>query len=143
VPGSRVKLLTLTDEGLAFAAASGIPIASSGRTGLEHEFWRARLKERCEARGYTVTSEYLLLSGGRVDLHATKGGRTFLIEVETGKSDVKRNIEKCAGNNATLIVFFTNEQALRTARGAIVAYVVVLSPETLNQLHGLLIGFTG
>src|SRR5437899_3062950 len=70
VPGSRVKLLTLTEAGEQYAHKHNITVASFGRAGLEHEFWRARLKERCEARGYTVTREYHLGEGKHVDLHA-------------------------------------------------------------------------
>jgi len=38
--------------------------------------------------------------------------------IETGKSDVKRNIEKCAWEPARLIVFCTSADALREAAGA-------------------------
>ena len=51
-----------------------------GRAGLEHEFWRARIKERCEARGYTVIDEYPLGNGKRVDLMARRKQRVVLIE---------------------------------------------------------------
>jgi prepilin-type N-terminal cleavage/methylation domain-containing protein len=46
------------------------------RSVMEHEFWRARLKERCAARGYSVAEEFLLPSGQRVDLRAVRGDRT-------------------------------------------------------------------
>jgi hypothetical protein len=137
---SRVMILALTDAGATEARTHGVAVAVSGPGGVEHEFWRARLRERCERRGYTVTSEHLLSSGGRVDLHATNGTQTFLLEIETGKSDVGRNIAKCAKAPGRLIVFFTSDTAREEARISD-PRVVVLSPLTLDQLHGLLSGF--
>ena len=112
----------------------------SGPGGIEHEFWRHRIKERCEARGYTVTQEYALGEGKRVDLHATRKNRRLFIEIETGKSDVQGNIQKCAGNNATLIMFFTSKQAMMNATTILTAFpdVVAVCPDTLNELHDIL-----
>src|SRR5690606_20126988 len=75
----RVKLLTLTDAGLKYAREHNIAVVAMGRGGLEHEFWRHRLAERCAARGYTVTREHHLGQGHRVDLLAVKGTRRILI----------------------------------------------------------------
>src|SRR5216684_6062766 len=92
VLNSRVKLLALTAQGAADLQRRGVQVVSSDRAGLEHEFWRARIKEHCESRGYTVTEEYHLGDGKRVDLVARHQARMILIEVETGKSDVQANI---------------------------------------------------
>ena len=141
IPKSHVKILALTDAGIAYAIEHELPVAARGRAGVEHEFWRARIKERCEARGYNVTQEYPV-NGGRVDLHATNGKRTFLIEIETGQSDIKKNIEKCSGRPEILIVFFTTDHAYRTMRSRMAAGVTVLAPSMLDELHNLLMGFT-
>ncbi|HEY4360274.1 MAG TPA: hypothetical protein VGN17_04875 [Bryobacteraceae bacterium] len=135
---TRVKLLTLTSAGERLVVDNGGTIQRSGRAGMEHEFWRARLKERCEARGYTVTEEYHLGNGKRVDLRAVRDGRMYLIEIETGKSDVKANVEKCAGHGA-LVVFFSSAAARDAAVDAIPATCTVITPETLNMLHRLLL----
>jgi hypothetical protein len=82
-----------------------------------------------------VTEEYHLGNGKRVDLCARRGERVILIEVETGKSDVHENITKCAGHG-TLVVFFTNRDALEAAR--LPADVLALTPETITNLHDLL-----
>jgi hypothetical protein len=131
----RVKLLMLTAAGEDVVRKHGGSVQRSGRAGMEHEFWRARLRERCERRGYTVTEEYNLGDGKRVDLLARCGERVILIEVETGKSDVQENIAKCTGHG-TLVVFFTNRDAMEAA--ALPADVLALTPETIAQLHDLL-----
>jgi hypothetical protein len=131
----RVKLLSLTPAGEDVVRTNGGAIIRSGRAGMEHEFWRSRLKERCEARGYTVTEEYHLGGGKHVDLCAQRQDRAILIEVETGKSDVKENIAKCAGRGA-LVVFFTSRDALEAA--ALPRDVLALTPDTIARLHDLL-----
>ena len=141
IPRSHVKLLTLTDVGQQYASEHNIAVVSRGRAGLEHEFWRARIRERCEARGYTVTAEYSV-GDGRVDLHATNGERALLIEIETGHSDVRRNIEKCKDRPEHLVVFFTSDAAQRGAEQALLPTVCVVTPATISRLHDLLNGFT-
>jgi hypothetical protein len=101
---------------------------------MEHEFWRARHKERCETRGYIATEEYHLGNGKRVDLHVQRAERVFLIEVETGKSDVQANVAKCAGHG-TLVVFFTSREALDAARANLPNDVLAVTPETIAVLH--------
>jgi len=133
----RVKLLTLTPAGEDVVRKHGGRIRRSGRAGMEHEFWRARLKERCEARGYTVSEEYSLGGGKRVDLHAQRQDKVLLIEVETGKSDVRGNIAKCAGRGI-IVVFFTSKGALDEARPAMPADVLLVSPESIDRVHDLL-----
>jgi len=141
VPNGKVKLLTLTKTGEDVMRNLGIVLTRAGAGGLEHEFWRARLKERCQARGYSVSEEYSLDNGKRVDLRAVSPGREFLIEIETGKSNIEANIEKCAGHPATVVLFFTNQQALAHAAGILSAHpsVIALCPNTLSSLHDLLL----
>lgn len=135
VLNSRVKLLALTERGVADLHQRGVAVVSSGRAGLEHEFWRARIKERCESRGYTVTEEYHLGDGKRVDLLGRHKDRVILIEIETGKSDVQANMAKCAGRGE-LVVFFTSTAARDAAR--LPGDVLALTPESLSRLHDLL-----
>lgn len=135
VLNSRVKLLALTEQGTADLKARGVAVTSSGRAGLEHEFWRARIKERCTSRGYSVTEEYHLGDGKRVDLLARHQDRKILIEIETGKSDVHANITKCAGLGE-LVVFFTSKVARDAAR--LSPEVLALTPASLSRLHDLL-----
>lgn len=137
VPPGSVKLLALTVAGERFVGKTARPLHHGG---MEHEFWRQRLRERCERRGCLVQEEYDVGGGKRVDLLARQRERSFYIEVETGKSDVHGNIAKCQGQGATLIVFFTSIGALRraTAQRTMPKDVVLLSPETIRQLHDLI-----
>ena len=59
-----------------------------------------------ENRGYTVTEEFHLGERRRADLCATRNGRTILLEIETGRSNVVENIKKSAGHK--LVLFFTS-----------------------------------
>jgi hypothetical protein len=133
--GSRVKLLTLTAAGEAIVRSEGGTIRRSGPAGMLHEFWRSRIRERCENRGYTVTDEYHLGNGKRVDLLARSGDRRLLIEIETGRSDIAENVAKCQGHGE-LVVFCTTPDVLAAA--ALPDGVVGLTPETLAELHKLL-----
>ncbi|MDX2154026.1 MAG: DUF87 domain-containing protein [Bryobacteraceae bacterium] len=137
----RVKILTLTTEGETYARNHHIKITSSGHAGIEHEFWRSRLQERCEARGYTVTREYQLGNGHRVDLLATRGPRRILIEIETGKSDISGNADKCQGHGH-LIVFFTTTIAWRQHQKKLPTGVLAIYPDTIRHLHEVLNAFT-
>jgi hypothetical protein len=114
----------------------GITRVSIGSASTEHEYWRNELHKKCTEHGYTVTTEYNL-GNNRVDLHATRADATFLIEIETGKSDVLRNIEKCNGKG-TLILFFTNTNALETMKDHIPANVIALTPNNRSQLDTIL-----
>lgn len=139
VNSGRVKLLTLTEQGERVVRNQGVAIARSGPGGMEHEFWRARIKERCTARGCRVTEEYPV-GTGRVDLYAERENRRFVIEIETGKSDLRANITKCEGHDATLVVFFTNNTAKTQSADLLAGWpgVIVITPDTINTLHDLL-----
>jgi hypothetical protein len=134
---THMKFLTLTEHGEAIVIEHGGTIRHHGTAGIEHEFWRARLRERCENRGYTVTDEYRLPNGKRVDLQARRSDKAFLLEVETGKSDVQDNINRAAGHG-TLIVFFTNNRARDDAKAFLPPDVLAITPDTLNTLHDAL-----
>jgi len=133
---TRMKILTLTPAGEESVIANGGTIRQRGVAGLEHEFWRARLRERCENRGYTVTEEFHLGERRRADLCATRNGRTILLEIETGKSNVAENIKKATGH--TLVLFFTTNHARDATRDTIPDGILVLTPDTISELHTLL-----
>jgi hypothetical protein len=135
-PRGRMKFLTLTEQGAAIVTAAGGTVRPSGPAGMEHEFWRSRLKDRCEQHNYTVTEEFHLGDRKRADLHAHRKDRVILIEVETGNSDVQGNITKCQGHE--LVLFFTNQHAYETERHRIPHNVSILTPDTINEIHNIL-----
>lgn len=49
----------------------------------------------CREIGYEVEKEVPIGEGKAVDLVATKDGRRIVIKVETGKSNIRSNREKC------------------------------------------------
>lgn len=131
---TRVKILTLTETGKTKVVEHGGTIPPRGPGGLEHEFWRQRLRERCQDRGWTVTSEHALPNGKRVDLHAQRGKAVLLLEVETGKSDIHKNITQ-ASPYGTLVVFCTSTTAQQRVLPLLRDGVLMVTPETLSVLH--------
>jgi hypothetical protein len=133
---ARVKILTLTSEGVGYLSGQGIAVPSWRRGGAAHEYWRATIRRELEHHGYTVDEEYAVGNAKAVDLHATKGEHEVFVEIETGKSDIAANIEKCTALDGTVAFFFvTNE--LRDAwreRLAAAPGVVLLVPGDLDLL---------
>jgi len=109
---ARIKILTLTPEGVEYLTRQGVDVPSWRRGGAAHEYWRAIIRNRLERLGYAVADEYAV-AGGFVDLHATKAEHEVFVEIETGKSDVTANIEKCKALDGTVVFFFLSD-ALRT-----------------------------
>jgi hypothetical protein len=134
---TRLKILSPTDKGTVIIEANNGLVRPTGPAGAEHELWRSRLRDRCEQHEYHVVEEHHLGDRKRVDLVAERDGRRLLIEVETGKSDVLANIQKCNGHG-TLIVFFTNKTAYVAMQASIPRSVIVLTPETINTIHSIL-----
>ncbi len=62
--------------------------------GIVHEYWRSKIAEFYQQQGYSIISEHQLESGDYVDLIANKGNETIAIEIETGKSDIVKNVQK-------------------------------------------------
>jgi hypothetical protein len=104
-PTARVKILTLTVDGRVHLHEQGVVVAPKAKGGVEHEYWRHILRERLLKKGYTVHEEYPVENSQAVDLYAEKPGRILYIEVETGKSDIAANINKCKALNG-IVVFF-------------------------------------
>lgn len=89
--------------------------------GTEHRYWKNRIASALEKEGLHVEVEKPL-NGDRVDIHAENGNKTA-IEIETGKSNIKHNINKNlrAGYKQVLLVP-TNKNAQRKIRKALVGH---------------------
>lgn len=114
----RLLLLDTTRKGrdmLGDAAPSEFPVP--GRHSLEHEYWRAQVAQAFTRDGYAVEAEKEV-SGGTVDLVAAKGKQKIGIEIETGKSNISRNLAK-AKHFARLVVVPTNSAAERKVMRAL------------------------
>ena len=110
IPTGRVRILSLTQKGRTYLRGQGAPATDARHGGATHEYWRHQVKKRLEAQGYAVTEEFLLSGGNRTDLCAQKDGQKIFAEIETGKSNVPFNIEKCRNLEGRVLFFFTTRQ---------------------------------
>jgi hypothetical protein len=116
----QVVLYDLTDHGRSIADANGINSGSPPRAGVEHRYWVARVAEHFERQGYDVTHEFHITDDGHVDLVAEKPNERLAIEVETGKSDIKANLEKLQGAGFDRIVLLaTGPSAIASCQRAL------------------------
>ena len=107
----QVKLLQLTRTGQAVVDPTGNHAACPNPS-LEHQYWCVDINHALQNKGYMVRKEHRLETGGVVDLLATKGNRVIAIEVETGKSDIVANIQKClAGGVPRILIAATTPEA--------------------------------
>ena len=84
--------------------------ASLGKHGLEHEFWKKRVRDYYERKGYRIKEEHSIKSGF-IDLVA-EGDERVAIEIETGNSNISDNISKTlAAHFPKLVLVPTNETA--------------------------------
>ena len=73
------------------------PPAPMGRGGPEHQYLQELVKRWAEAKGYRVTVEEPLPSGGRVDVALRREGHSLACEISvtTGAEHEIGNVEKC------------------------------------------------
>jgi len=114
--GAHVRALGLTPEGYT---ALDIPQPSDRLGGPEHRYWVARIGKELRDAGLAVQEEAMLQKGHACDLLVVKDGKCIAIEVETGKSDWKGNVDRClaAGMN-NVIVASTSPRGLSALRPA-------------------------
>ncbi len=130
----RIKILTLTPAGVTELAAHGLTVPAKTRCGAEHEYWRAALKRVLQEHGYAVSEEYTIVEKSAVDLHGTKGEHHVSIEIETGKSDIAANIQKCAELSGTLVFFFVTTELRDQWRPALPPDALAITPTDLAIL---------
>lgn len=125
-PTARVKILSLTDAGVSYLEGLGVDLRRSRHGGAEHEYWKWTIKNRLERQGYRVEEEYPIGGGKSVDLRAERDGEVLWVEVETGRSDIAANIEKCR-TLAGRVVFVFTDNNLREKCSASVPEAVLTS----------------
>lgn len=114
----RKKLFQLTQIAREFLKARNIPIPSQARGGLEHNYWLERIKEHFKSReGFPFKEK------DDIDLVVEHYDSTTLVQVETGKSNIKKNIQTILNHEADQrIMIATNQSAelkIRTALGSL------------------------
>lgn len=107
-PTGQVKILGLTDSARDFLERAGITVTRLRHGGAEHEYWKFTIAEHLRAHGFTVAEEAPIGGGKTVDLLATRHDQQFVIEVETGRSDIIANAQKCAAVSGEVVFVFTD-----------------------------------
>lgn len=116
----QVVLYELTELGRTVCTSAHIEIAPKPRQSLEHRYWVRQTAKYFEKRGYDVKHEHPVKGNGAIDILATRGSRKVAVEVETGKSNIKANLEKIKDVGFDRIVFVaTSPTAISACQKAI------------------------
>jgi len=92
----QVVLFELTDAGRELCSSRDIDPGPKPRESVEHMFWVDRAARYFEREGYEVAREHPVKGNGAVDVLAQRPGEKVAVEIETGKSDTKENLNKLA-----------------------------------------------
>lgn len=118
---NKMLLFELTDKANGHLNAAGAQVRHDrSEGGIEHRFGRWYVARWLREHGYNVAFEVATKTGKYVDAVASKDGLSIAIEIETGKSDIKANIDNAltAGYPFVYIVA-TNPDAFQLVRRAV------------------------
>jgi len=91
IKNGRIKILKITDNGKDYLREQGVYIHDVKKYGGNtHQYWIDEVAKFLFGKCYEVEIEK-----DGVDVVAVKDDKKFAFEIETGKSDVIKNIEKC------------------------------------------------
>lgn len=111
----RMIMLELTDTAKSYLSNKGFKIPVQARGGLEHNFALHQLKEHFKGK-----EGFPFIEKEDIDLVVEHYNTTTLIQVETGKSNISKNIETIISRNADRrIMIATNQDAEIKIRSAI------------------------
>jgi len=112
----KIVLIELKDMGIASLKIVGIDTINNNRWGgLEHEYWKHKIAEHYKNIGYNVKLEEPV--NGFTDIVIEKDGHKTAIEIETGKSNWRKNIDKNLKKGfAKIIIITTNNEAYQIIR---------------------------
>ena len=119
---TRKNLLRLTRAGKELF---GVKTGSATNESMKHEYWKKVYASRFGQNGYKVQFEVPRKSG-RVDVVALKEGEAIAIEIETGKSNVVKNVrDDLLEGFQRVIVVATDKMAMKKvesdlARGGLI-----------------------
>jgi len=111
----QVVLYELTDFGRTVCSSAHIEIKPKPCESLEHRYWVKQTAKYFEKRGYDVKHEHPVKGNGAIDILAERGNRRVAVEVETGKSNIKANLDKIKDVGFDRIVFVATSPAAVTA----------------------------
>ena len=104
-PHGKVTLLELTEQGRRHSHRLGLArLPPRHHVGPVHEFWRRHATLTLESQGYTVEREVRIPGDGFVDLCATREKERLAVEIETGESNIKKNLRKVLEDGFTGLI---------------------------------------
>lgn len=123
----QVVLYQLADFGRSVCSSHHIDPGPRARESLRHKFWVNRTAMHFEREGYDVKCEHPVKGNGAIDILATRPGEQVAVEIETGKSNIKENLNKIenAGFNKIVLV--------ATSPGAVSACQKVIDSSRKSQ----------
>jgi len=118
----QVVLYELTAFGRTVCSSVHIEVGPKSCQSLEHRWWVKQTAKYFEKKGYEVKCEHPVKGNGAIDILAQKAGEKIAVEVETGKSDIKANLDKTRDVGFDRIVFVaTSPTAISACQKAIEA----------------------
>jgi hypothetical protein len=112
----RLTLHQLTGSGIKWAADQGLSVLLPRQNASpEHEYWRAKVKEKLVVEGYQVEEEVSRPGGGRVDLVAHGKGQVIAVEIETGFSDAADNVKRDLDAGYDRVIVVATNRRVRAA----------------------------
>jgi len=125
----QVVLYQLTDFGRSVCSSVGLDPGPRPRESLEPRYWIGQAAEHFERKGYEVVKEHPIKGNGAVDLLAERPGERVVIEVETGKSDIKANLAKIPPDEfRRVILIATTPQAIVACQKAMADHPAAAKP---------------
>lgn len=105
----RKLLYELTPKARTLLVGKNIKIPAQARGGMEHNYWLEKIKELFKSKeGFPFKEK------DNIDLVVETYDSTYMIQVETGKSNIKKNIETLLKKDCdNLIMVATNKGAER------------------------------
>lgn len=105
----RKLLYELTPKARTLLVGKNIKIPAQARGGMEHNYWLEKIKELFKSKeGFPFKEK------DDIDLVVETYDSTYMIQVETGKSNIKKNIETLLKKDCdNLIMVATNKGAER------------------------------
>jgi len=133
----QVVLYELTDSGRTLCSSEHIEVRAKPRQSLEHRYWVRQTAKYFEKKAYDVKHEHPVKGNGAIDILATRGGRKVAVEVETGKSNIKANLDKIKNAGFDRIVFVATSSAAVSACQSAIEEVEYSDSETTELLTWL------
>jgi hypothetical protein len=111
---AAIRYLEVTDAGFQVLTKFGHGCQRSSdsprRGGPEHRYWIGKIADELRSNGFQVQTECPIGSGKTVDIVAEKNGHKIAIEVETGRSDTVKNVEKSIRNDFDKVIVVSTSE---------------------------------